>query len=386
MPTGSHQEPPGTDALIPRHARPTATLPRRATPLQRLTSRRRLHSSGPADARRAREADLVGGRGERLDELRALVAELRTLLAQSEPRPVTLVHWRTEVIGAYATRRPTTRGRMKQALDEAIALAGSEGTTAALTASLASRLAASRPDRRASTTNGLLAALRAACGLASTRRWIDPGALAGACWRLAETDPPRSRHHGRAELGRVLAVLEERATSWTAWRLWALTATLAYTGARKNEILRARVADVDRGRGVIWIRPNGRPLKTPASAAPVPIPEALDQVLAGWLSRVGSEWLIPRIDRAGPWTSGTYGRRPTDAIKAAGESVGVWGLTPQSLRHSLATHLAGHWGLGPKQVQQVLRHTSIRTQDRYVHPDVANLVAAVRAIRFDPPR
>jgi integrase len=300
--------------------------------------------------------------------------------------PVSLAKWRALVLEVYSAKRPTTRGRIRQAVEEAIVLAGGpRATTEALTASLAARMASSRPDRATSTTNGLLAGLRAACGLAIRRRWVDPTWLDGATWRLAERESPRVRHHGRAELARVLAALERGAVDWSSWRLYALVAVLAYTGVRKMEALRLRVADVDLKAGVLWVCPHGRPLKTPGSEAPVPVPEALARVLRGWLRRVGSDWLFPKLGRDGPWTGGTYGKRPTDAVREAGRSAGVEGLTPQSLRHSLATHLAGHWGLGPKQVQQVLRHTSVRTQARYVHPDVANLVESVRRVRFGAP-
>jgi integrase len=60
-------------------------------------------------------------------------------------------------------------------------------------------------------------------------------------------------------------------------------------------------------------------------------------------------------------------------LRQAAAEAGVPGMTPRSLRHSLATHLAGWWGLSSRQVRLVLRHTTEFTQAYYVHPDLANL-------------
>jgi integrase len=184
----------------------------------------------------------------------------------------------------------------------------------------------------------------------------------------------------------VLAHLERHAESWEGGRLHTLAAVLAYTGVRKMEALRLRVEDVDLVRGFVFVAPNGRPLKTPGSEAPVPCPAALLRILRDWIPRCGSEWLIPMKSRKGPWTNGTNGKRPTDLLRAAGLAAGVEGFTPLSLRHSLATHLAGFWGLKERQVQMVLRHTTSRTQRRYIHPDLANLAALVRGFEYGSDR
>jgi site-specific recombinase XerD len=53
-------------------------------------------------------------------------------------------------------------------------------------------------------------------------------------------------------------------------------------------------------------------------------------------------------------------------------------MTPHSLRHSLATELAVRQGLSPRQLQLVLRHSSVTTQRLYVHAEpeiLADLLA-----------
>ena len=75
-------------------------------------------------------------------------------------------------------------------------------------------------------------------------------------------------------------------------------------------------------------------------------------------------------------------------LRAAGQACGVGGLTPHSLRHSLATHLAGWWGLSDRQVMMVLRHApqtkAFRpvATERYLHPDLVNLVGMVKGFDF----
>ncbi|WP_422930091.1 tyrosine-type recombinase/integrase [Singulisphaera sp. PoT] len=178
----------------------------------------------------------------------------------------------------------------------------------------------------------------------------------------------------------MLELLRSRSKkNWSAGRLHALAAVYAFTGLRRNEALRLRVEDVDLVQGVIFVRPNGGRLKTKKSRAPVPCPAALGKILCNWLSRCGSEWVFPCVrKRDRPWMHGKAGCRPGDRLKAAGKEAGVEGFTPQSLRHSLATHLAGWWGLKEKQIQLILRHTTVKTQRHYVHPDVVNLCKSVR--------
>jgi integrase len=310
-----------------------------------------------------------------------LMILLRRLLAQAE-QPAPLATWRDQVLALYAHNARSTRDRMAQALREALALAPPGATTAALTAELVARFG-----RRAganATTNGLLAALRTACRLAVDWRQVDPARLRGAAWRARQTaSAGLPRHHARPEVARVLDHLARQAASWPGHRLHALTAVYAYTGVRLREALRLQIADIDLDRGFLFIRPAGVALKTVRSAAPVPCPAALVAILAAWVPRIGGGvWAFPNLSRAGPWTGGTYGRRPTDQIVAAGRAVGVERFTPQSLRHSLATHYASFWGLTDRQIQLILRHTTPITQRYYVHPDLMNLAEAVRGFTY----
>jgi integrase len=317
-----------------------------------------------------------------LDQLGPLEPGLLQLLhqlLQLSEQPVPLALWRDQVLAGYATNPRSTRHRMAQALREALELAGPGATTADLTAELIGRFA--RRTGAAATTNGLLSALRTACGVASGKRQLNAARLKGAAWRVREAPTTRSRHHSRVEIVRVLDSLAGGARSWEAERLYALGAVYAYTGVRLKEALQIRVANVDLDRGFLFVGEDLIP-KTEKSTAPVPCPAVLVKILRGWLPKAESEFAFPNLGRLKPWTGGTYGKRPTDRLVAAGQAVGVNGFTPLSLRHSLATHYAGWWGLSDKQVQQILRHTTALTQKHYVHPDLVNLGELVRDFTF----
>jgi integrase len=315
-----------------------------------------------------------------------LLGELSRLLLELaggvQVRPVGLAEWRETALAACAGRSRSYRDRVGQALAEAVALAGPGASTAALTPELVAKLAARAG--AAATTNGLLRALRTACGLAADRGWLVRGSLERAAWRVYQGPQTRARHHPREAVARVLGSLEEGRASWEGGRLHALACCYAYTGLRLREALRLEVGDLDLDRGFVFVRP-GKDLKTARSAAPVPCPRALVEVLEGWVGRAGGRWVFPNLGKTGPWGGGTFGKRPTDRLVAAGLAVGVAGFTPLSLRHSLATHYAGYWGLSDKQIQQILRHTTVMTQAHYVHADLANLAELVEGFRFDSP-
>jgi integrase len=204
-----------------------------------------------------------------------------------------------------------------------------------------------------------------------------------AAWSPADRMPLRSRHFSREEIGRLLDGLERGSGTWEGGRLFAVAATWAYAGLRRDEALRLTLDRLDCDQGVLWIEPpaEGR-LKTAASAAPVPMPAVLKAILSSWHMRCDSAWLFPGRRGRSPWVGGAAGKRAADQLRAAGEAVGLFGLTPHSLRHSLATHLTSTWSLTERQVQLILRHTSTRTQRRYVHPELRDLVRLVRDVRY----
>jgi len=252
-----------------------------------------------------------------------------------------------------------------------------------LTPSVVAAWIAAHPGRRPATVDSFLRSLRAACNYGmsagylrespfafrSPRHWVD--------WSV-EPLPPAV--HTAEEIARVLARadFEAQAGRWRNLRLRAVIYTAAFTGARKREILAACVADLQLDQGLMTIRPNARrPLKTPSSAAQIPLAPPLVAVLEGWVAICGSPWLFPGIRRQGPWLEGPAGAKALDQVKGLGLRAGVRGLTFQSFRHSLAS-LSEGWGIGELALQRLLRHSSPRTQEYYRHaiPAVLRDVAA----------
>ena len=317
--------------------------------------------------------------------------------------PIPMARFRDEVLTLYTPplRARNTFIKMRQTLAIACELTGPGATTAELTPALIARFIQSRPpDQSNNSTLSLLSSLRVACAYAQSQGYIKVSPFAFRKQWIKPAPTTKSRHHGREEIGRVLQLLRadvEHRTGWAGWRarrLYALAATVAYTGLRKNEALHLCVEDVDlAGRMLLIVERKGRSLKTAASAQPVPVPEPLAAVLADWLrdeqrlwmARPDTEcpWVFPNVTRTGPWTGGQPGAKPLDRLKAAGKRAGVEGFTFLSLRHSWATH-AESWGLSPAMIQRVLRHTTVRTQWHYRHADMANLRGAVKNIDFGP--
>lgn len=234
------------------------------------------------------------------------------------------------------------------------------------------------------TVRGELTYLRAMANFAVEEDWLARGPKWRRVW---PRKGPRVREvlFQVEEIARVLEHLRKGATTWRGSRLLALFATVAYTGLRRDEALYLRVEDVDLDRRVIQVVdiPERR-LKTEESKGAVPIPRELRPILAGWLPRTGSPWLFPNVSRGGPWTGGGYGTRPTESVRLAAKEVGVKGLTLLALRHSYATWARRRWGMNARQLMNILRHTTERTQENYVQPDVSDLVKSVAKVTYHP--
>jgi integrase len=281
-------------------------------------------------------------------------------------------------------RRLATYRKMRQVLGEFSAFCP---TTADLTPAAIAGWLQAHPERRPETTLALLRTLRAACTYgvlvsaldANPFNWRKPTAWVD--WDVPELDPPV---HTSEEMARVLALADQEASggAWKALRLRAVVYTLAYTGARKREVLGLAVADVDLVGGCIAIRTNRRRgLKTRSSRANLPIPSDLGRVLAAWMPLTGCDWLFPGAKRQGPWLEGPPGLKAIDQIKALGLRAGVQGLTIASFRHTFAS-LSESWGIGETMLQRILRHSSIKTQRSYRHPLAEGLREAGAKVHF----
>lgn len=340
-------------------------------------------------------------------------------------RPIPFEEFRRRVLELYRPpmRAKPTYCRMRQVLG-LVAELGIRGTDELTTDLVARFLAARPPGENPNQTHTHMAYLRSVCNLAAAEGWCRISPFAVRRRWVRKVTPKQPAVHSRADIARVLDLAArdvDRKQGWARWRarrLHALAATVAYTGMRKNEALTLMAEDLAFETRMILVvaRPGGLP-KTDASAQPVPMPEALARILAGWVLHVpealpgpvpgprpdhlpaylegkagvpepgaipeaeGCRWLFPNVYRTGPWTGGSPGYTPLGRLKALGVRAGVPGLTFQSLRHSWATH-AEYWGLTDAQIQRVLRHTNTRTQWHYRHAESTNLKAIVGGIDF----
>lgn len=281
-------------------------------------------------------------------------------------------------------RAAATQSKMRATLAALIRCTEVETTADLTTSRLARYITARAREVCLGTLDGELGYLAAACAYAVQEGWLDRSPFESRRLRVRPGPPERKQHHPMADLVRVLEHLRSHCgDSWEAHRLYAAASTVAYTGLRRSEALCLMVEDVVLEDGVICVVARRR-LKTVGSAAPVPIPPRLGEVLAVWLPQSGPVWLFPNRARTGPWVGGNPGYKPLDRLKQAGRAVGVEGLTWQSLRHSWATHAEGRWGLGEAAIQRVLRHTRPMTQRLYRHADLANLRRIGESVSYVP--
>jgi len=315
---------------------------------------------------------------------------MHTLPEDRGPAPIPFAEFRERLLALYEPpqRARTTWKKMGVVLDTVAALGGVESTSD-LGTDLVRRFIAGRPAGESpNTTYTMLGYLRAACNLATAEGLVRISPFAVRRSWVRKVTPRAPKVHSRREIARVLDLAAADAAGrrgwgrWRALRLHAMTATAAYTGLRLGELLHLLTTDLDLdARMASVVSRVGSRLKTEASAAPVPMPDALVGILAAWIPHCGSIWLWPNAEHSGPWIGGSPGHKPLDRLKALGERAHVRGLTWQSLRHSWATH-AEFWGLTDVQIMRVLRHTNTRTQHHYRHAEMNNLRALVGGIDF----
>jgi integrase len=152
---------------------------------------------------------------------------------------------------------------------------------------------------------------------------------------------------------------------------WArdLALFMAYTGLRRSEVARLRVADVDLTNRVLWIEGKTRSQSHPISDDAIAATEALLQAAAG------REMVVPGTS--------LKGRREKIA-----ETFRTWQKKlkeprwhPHALRHSVATIMLRK-EVNPAVVQRFLRHSSYAMTQRYVHMVEDDLRQATTRLRL----
>jgi integrase len=130
----------------------------------------------------------------------------------------------------------------------------------------------------------------------------------------------------------LLERLEAGAGTWKGHRLYALIATMMFTGLLRNESFRVRVEDVDLETGALRV-PRREQFAKSIRRPVVRMGAKLTKVLEAWLPLTGCEWVFPGEQGKGPWAfTGKEQYCAAYAIRAAGEAVGFQRLSPAVLR------------------------------------------------------
>lgn len=150
---------------------------------------------------------------------------------------------------------------------------------------------------------------------------------------------------------------------------------LRLSAARPNELVRAQIEDWDRVTGCITLKTHKTARRT-GKPKVIPVGRKLEQYLKLSIGRrqTGPIFLTPR---GHAWTVNNLSSQFKRLRDAAGISDD---LVLYSARHEAGTELCRRHGV--LIASRLLGHSSIRTTERYVHPELAELAAAQDASRL----
>ena len=143
---------------------------------------------------------------------------------------------------------------------------------------------------------------------------------------------------------------------------------LILTGARKNEVLKAKWEDFNSDTRLWRI-----PMTKSGKARHVPISDGLLLALKSIPRLDNCPWLVPNPKTQLPYISFFC------SWNTARKSVGLGDVRVHDLRHSFASFLVNN-GRSIYEVQRILGHTQIKTTQRYAHLSQDSLLAAANEI------
>ncbi|WP_372637077.1 tyrosine-type recombinase/integrase [Cohnella sp.] len=161
-----------------------------------------------------------------------------------------------------------------------------------------------------------------------------------------------------SEVLKVLAAVDNR-------KHRAILYLSSSSGLRVGEVVKLRLADIDRERGTLHIR-QGKGRKDRVTALSAAALEALDCYQAVYRTE---QWLFPGQNPSRHLTERTVQKVFEQAVLRAQIAKRV---SIHSLRHSFATHLLEE-GVDIRYIQELLGHKSIQTTEIYTHVAVRDL-------------
>ena len=164
----------------------------------------------------------------------------------------------------------------------------------------------------------------------------------------------------------------EQAALWKIYEAGDIRAAapllMIYTGMMPGEARKLNVSNIDMDKRLI----TGAGMKTKVrKATPIVLAESILPVVESLINNAqpdGQLW--PKWKQK--WYKDYY-----DVLKAAG----CRELSPYSCRHTTATALAITEGVAPQTVKKVMRWSSTKMLDRYVHPQTSDALAAVNTLK-----
>jgi integrase/recombinase XerD len=163
-----------------------------------------------------------------------------------------------------------------------------------------------------------------------------------------------------------------------------MLAILYGAGLRVSEVARLKVADIDSGRNVLWVR-LGKGRKDRQALLP---PKLRELLRCYWRSQRPAEWLFPGARRGQPISVKTIF---TACRKAAGAAGIAKSIHPHLFRHAFATHLL-EAGVNLCTIQALLGHANLTTTARYLQVADVNVrgttspLESLESLRLVPPK
>lgn len=226
---------------------------------------------------------------------------------------------------------------------------------------------ARRESHMPGTINRVLILMRYVYNLAI--KWETPGVVKNPVsgTPLLEENNQRERFLSSEEVDRLVYCVRHSRNEMLQY----IVPGLILTGARKQELLRARWQDFCYDTKIWRI-----PMSKSGKARHVPISDALRLLLDSIPKRC--EWVFANPKTLKPFTSFFY------SWDTARNQAGLADVRVHDLRHSFASFLVNN-GRSLYEVQRILGHTQIKTTQRYAHLDQESLLSAVNTVSAAAP-
>lgn len=200
-------------------------------------------------------------------------------------------------------------------------------------------------------------------------KWETPGVVKNPVsgTPLLEENNQRERFLTSEEVDRLVCCVRHSRNEMLQY----IVPGLILTGARKQELLRARWQDFCQDTKIWRI-----PMSKSGKARHVPISDALQLLLDSIPKRC--EWVFANSKTPKPFTSFYY------SWDTARSQAGLADVRVHDLRNSFESFLVNN-GRSLYEVQRIPGHTQIKTTQRYAHLDQESLLSAVNTVSAAAP-